>query len=139
MTQLGEFQTFCNTLYKDILDWFPNAHISPSTHKSLAHAWELIERNDGYGLGALSEEGLEGCNKLLRAIRISLSRKSSADANLYDCVNKLWRRSDPISNYLRWLLLPYCTTCQDRGHGTRYCPATTKSADDCDLFESFFQ
>ena len=57
--------------------------------------------NDNYGLGAYSEEGLESCNKLLRKIRISLSRKTNKDDNQIDCIRRLWFRSDPEVNFIR--------------------------------------
>ena len=40
----------------------------PAFQKVLAHSWELIELN-AFGLGALDESGLEGCNKMLRKAR----------------------------------------------------------------------
>ena len=51
--------------------------ITPSVHKLLAHySWELIHNNDSFGLGNLDEAGMEGCNKILRSVRKSLSRKT---------------------------------------------------------------
>ena len=64
----------------------PWISITPSLHKVLAHSWELIENNDGYGLGSLDESGLEGCNKILRHVRTNLSRKQSQKSNLVDTI-----------------------------------------------------
>ena len=113
---------------------FPNAHITPTVHKTLAHSWELIDMNGGCGLGSYSEEGLESCNKLLQKIRISLSRKTSKDDNQIDCIQRLWFRSDPEVNLVRKNALPYCMICNLRGHGTRYCPTKSQQEDEIELF-----
>ena len=42
----------------------------------------------------MSESGLECNNKVLRLIRISLSRKTSQIENLSDCLEKIWIKSD---------------------------------------------
>ncbi len=46
-------------VYVTILEKFPFASLSPSVHRIIAHAWEAIELNGGYGLGRICEEGLE--------------------------------------------------------------------------------
>ena len=133
--QIEYFKLFSQKLYEDILMWFPCVHITPTVHKTLAHTWELIDLNGGFGLGSYSEEGLESCNKLLRKIRISLSRKATKESNQTDCMRRLWFRSDPEVNKIRHDSLPICKQCNTRGHGTRYCPS--KAASDHD-YESFF-
>ena len=55
----------------------PWISITPAVHKLLAHSWKLMQNNDNRGLGSLDESGIEGCNKILRSIRINLSRKVS--------------------------------------------------------------
>ena len=100
----------------------PWISITPSVHKVLAHSWELIQHNDGHGLGNLDESGLEGCNKILRCIRRSMSRKISQDANLTDTLNRLWLGSDPVVNAERLKAKPFCKTCKVLGHHTCYCP-----------------
>ena len=60
-----------------IVTTFPWAAISPSVHRILAHSWEVIEMNDGFGLGDASEEGLEALNKLIRQMRTHGARKNS--------------------------------------------------------------
>ena len=118
----------------------PWISITPSVHKVLAHSWELIQHNDGHGLGNLDESGLEGCNKILRSIRKTLSRKISQDANLTDTLNRLWLASDPVVNAERLKAKPFCKTCQVKGHHTRYCPeklcCTVQNEEDT-LFASF--
>ena len=68
------FKSFSNNVFRDILICFPNAHVTTTVRKTLAHTWELVEMNNNYGLGAYSKEGLESRNKLLRKIRLSLSK-----------------------------------------------------------------
>ena len=46
-------------VYLELVQLFPWAVISPSVHRILAHSWEVILLNDSFGLGGLSEEGLE--------------------------------------------------------------------------------
>ena len=70
-------------------------------HKVFGHSWELIELNDGYGLGNLDESGLEGCNKILRKVRSELARKNSQINNLTDALTRLWASSDPLVNATR--------------------------------------
>ena len=60
---------------------FPWAAISPSVHRILAHSWEVIEMNEGFGLGNLSEEGLESLNKQIRHFREHGARKDLTSNN----------------------------------------------------------
>ena len=89
----------------------PWISITPTVHKVLAHSWELIQHNDGHGLGILDESGLEACNKILRSIRKTLSRKTDQDANLADTLNRLWLASDPVVNAERLKAKPFCKVC----------------------------
>ena len=82
-------------VYLKIVQCFPWAVISPSVHRILAHGWEVIQLNQGFGLGDLSEEGLEALNKLIREMRCHGSRKDSTVNNFTDTFNHLWDRSRP--------------------------------------------
>ena len=125
------YKQYCTKLYLILINNFPRvAHkhrpgpwisITPSVHKLLAHSWELIQNNDCHGLGTLDEAGLEGCNKILRSIRINLARKLSQSLNLIDTINRMWVSSDPVINNERLKTLPYCTLCDETGHNIRYC------------------
>ena len=44
--------------------------------------------------GTYTESGLECNNKVLRLIRIALSRKTNQIDNLNDCICRMWIRSD---------------------------------------------
>ena len=66
-----------------ILNTFPWVNITPTLHKVLAHAPNIISGfNNGLVLEQLSEEGLEVSNKLIRIYRQRLSRKFSFQANI---------------------------------------------------------
>ena len=121
LNDVAAFKEMCHQLYSDLLAWFPEAIISPTVHKVLSHAWELIDLNGGFGLGQLSEEGLEGSNKLLRRFRIMLSRKKSEKVNMVDCMKRLWHRSDPRSIICSEKAMLKCTHCEKLGHTARSC------------------
>ena len=59
------------------MEHFPWAAVSPSVHRILAHSWEVLELNKGFGLGDMSEEGLEALNKIIRNRREHGARKNS--------------------------------------------------------------
>ena len=77
------------------MEHFPWAAVSPSVHRILAHSWEVLELNNGFGLGDMSEEGLEALNKIIRNRREHGARKSSTLNNFMDCYNHMWDRSRP--------------------------------------------
>ena len=76
------FKRFCIDTNVFLLNNLPWVSITPTLHKVLCHAWELIEQNDGKGLGDLDESGLEGNNKILRKIRQDLARKTNQSNNI---------------------------------------------------------
>lgn len=116
-----KFKEFCLDLYFFIVENFPWVSITGTVHKVLGHSWELIELNGGRGIGSLDESGMEGCHKVLRAIRTRLSRKISQQANLEDTLRRMWYTTDPMVNEERKKGWPYCKRCEIRGHSTRYC------------------
>ena len=82
---------------------------------------ELISNNEVERWQRLDESGLEGCNKILRKIRIEQSRKPSQHENLTDTISRMWVGSDPCVQEEREKTQPFCKHCNVRGHGTRYC------------------
>ncbi|KAI6648997.1 hypothetical protein LOD99_6880 [Oopsacas minuta] len=87
----------CRETYESILTNFSWAQVTPTLHKLLAHAPQIIaDHNDGFGLEDLSEEGLESCNKLVRRYHERLSRKFSFEDNVKDVFVRLISQSDPI-------------------------------------------
>ena len=83
--------------------------------------WERVDLNGDRGLGEFDESGLEACNKLLRKYRTQLGRKTSQIENLTDTFTRFWLNSDEEVNQQRKMTLPWCKTCEIRGHSTRYC------------------
>ena len=55
-----------------------------------------IERNDGYGLGQISETCLESSNKTLRHSSKNLARQHDVYVNMVDYANFMWYASDPV-------------------------------------------
>ncbi len=79
-----------------ILVAFPEAIISPSLHRLLAHGWKRIEANKNFGLGSSSEEGLEAQNKFIQQQREHGARKTSTENNFKDVWRHLWRNSSLV-------------------------------------------
>ena len=92
----------------------------------LGHSFQLIELNDGYGLGQMSEQGLEGLNKLVRRYSERFARQVSLNANITDVVNRLQVLSNP--QLMRFKRKPRCTRCSVVGeHWTVSCPTKEKA------------
>ncbi|KAI6660554.1 hypothetical protein LOD99_14138 [Oopsacas minuta] len=92
-----ELALVCSNIYQSILYAFPWANVSPTLHKLLAHAPEIISTfNDGHGLENLSEEGLEASNEYIRRYRDRFARKFSFEENLKDVFVRLISHSDPM-------------------------------------------
>ena len=87
----------------------------------LHHACELITLNDGFGLGELSEEGLESVFKFVRKYLVSNSRKTSEIEQLTDVMNILIERSNPWLNFCLDELKPqsFCVRCGSNRHTTK--------------------
>ena len=64
-------------------------YFTPTVHAILEHSGEFIEANSCKGLGAYTESGLECNSKVLRLIRIALSRKTNQIDNLNDCIYRM--------------------------------------------------
>ena len=90
-----KMKKLCTEVNFVLVLFFPWVKVSPSVHRILAHSWEVILFNDGFGLGGESEEGLEALNKYIRDMREHGSRKDSTENNFTDTFNHLWDRSRP--------------------------------------------
>ena len=112
--KVDDFRNFCYDTYRFLLEEFPWASITPTVHKVMTHSWEIIQTNDECNLESLSEEGLESCDKVLRMLRLSDSRKITQQAIM-------WLSSDPIINKVRKKSMCYCRHFSKHGHFTRYC------------------
>ena len=132
------FAKYCQECYLDLIESFPWIEIPQTVHAVLAHAAERIKINDCYGLRDLSEQGLEGSNKIIRNAREKAARKTSLSNNLLDVMSFLWYRSDPIIRAEKRQLL--CSRCYSRDHTARGCPEikVIEIEDDDDvIFDSF--
>ena len=71
---------------------------TPTFHKVLGHSVELITRyNEGRGMKASSEEGLESCNKHIRRYREMLPRKTNSKDNILDVFVRLLCQSNYVT------------------------------------------
>ena len=61
----------------------------------LAHFWELIVINDNCDIGEDNKTGLEHNHKFLKFFRIWLACKTLQEANLQDCLDRLWLKFNP--------------------------------------------
>ena len=128
---LEAYANLCTESYLLLVRKLPWISIVPTVHKLLAHSAELIELNNGCGLRAWSEEGIESNNKRLRQIRTNLSRKNNQLKNLKDVFKRLWLGSDPLVGEERLKGRVICKDCKEIGH--RVCK---KTADDIDYLFS---
>ena len=78
--------------------------INYTLHGLIHHATELIMLNDGYGLGELSEEGLEAANKHIRKFLETHARKTSPQDQMVDVMSRLLERSHPMVTKQKILL-----------------------------------
>ena len=109
-----KFGDLCRSTYIYILVNFAWVFLTPTAHKVIAHATELIDNNMQHGLGKFSEEGLEATHKLIRRFRASWTLQSNDEANLKDLTKKLWLVSDPLFYSFRKTLK--CLKCGSTGH-----------------------
>ena len=137
-----EFKAFCQETYTHILNDFSMnnkkwINITPTVHALLAHSWELISLNNECRLGHFTEGGLENSNKFLRFYRRNMARKVNQEANLEDCITRLWIRSDPLIRDTA--PKPTCTRCKTEGHFTVSCPLkSAKVFDSTQTLDDYF-
>ena len=119
-----KLQEFCTATYLKLLETFPWMSVSPSCHRLLAHSAEIIERNDGRGLGTQTEQPSESAHKNLRRTIQNGARTNSLAAMLTDSFNKQFIWTDPRTRAERREL--HCSGCQEVGHTLRKCPLREK-------------
>jgi len=88
-------------------------------HGVLHHSSMLIRENQGYGLGSLSEEGLEANNKDIRNYIQFLSRKCSPFDQLTDVMSRLLLRSHPEIYAIANKRAKFCKHCGSTDHNIR--------------------
>ena len=92
---VDKLRQLCTEVNLMLVSAFPWVVITPSVHRILCHSWERILMNDSFGLGDVSEEGLESLNKHIRQIKEHGARKVTTEDTFRDCYNHLWDRSRP--------------------------------------------
>ena len=119
---VDRLQTLCTEASLLIARSWPWAKINHTLHGVLHHAPELIQCNEGFGLGALSEEGLESTNKHVRRYLEVLARKTSSTDELSDVFSRLLERSNPVianeRQKLRKKKTKKCTLCGSEEHSS---------------------
>ena len=103
---------------------YPWAMVNHTLHGLLHHSAELIQLNNGYGLGLLSEEGLEATNKHIRRYLELLSRKTCPIQQLTDVMHRLLERSNPMIIHRKEMMNKkckelVCLECGSHHHSTR--------------------
>ena len=83
------YNDVATTCYLQIVRDFEWAYVSESIHQVLAHAGDLIEENEGLGLGDGSEEGGERLVKEVRYWEKHGARKDSISHNVLDTYNHM--------------------------------------------------
>ena len=63
---LEKLKKFCKEAYIHRIESFDWAILTTSIHRGFGHMVELVKKNDGFGLGNLSESPLESAHKILR-------------------------------------------------------------------------
>ena len=93
--EVASFQQLCKSFSLHLIQSFPWARLNHTLHATVHHSPELMQMNDCYSLGSLSEEGLESNNKDIRNFLLTHSRKMSHQLQLTDVMHRLLERSFP--------------------------------------------
>ena len=92
----------------------------PHLNGLLHHSTKLIALNNGFALGALSEEGLESSNKHVSSYVEILARGTSVTDQLKDVMHLLLARSNPIRLLNRKMIKKIiCPECGPNKHSIR--------------------
>ena len=95
MIETEDYKLFCLDTYILFNKLFPWFEVSQSVHRYLAHGADVIAMNGSMGLAQLSEGPLESCHKVLRRVRLNLSRMTCLGDNLDDTYGRLWMHASP--------------------------------------------
>ena len=94
LVDYSKFGKYCNETYYQLVSNFNWIHVPGSIHRLLSHCAERIHMNSDYGLGNLSEEGLESCNKMIRKFRVLGSRNMGLKETIRDMFTHWWIQTD---------------------------------------------
>ena len=87
LVNVPKFFKVCKEAYVLFIETFPWARMSGTIHRGLAHSWEFIEANGGYGLGGICEEGGEHLHKIVRYLKDHGARCTSTEDSCEDMMN----------------------------------------------------
>ena len=114
------FHVKATEAYTALTTTFTWASVPETIHRFLGHGAAVMKRNGGWGLGLMSEEGLEALHKLVRRYRLTNARKTSLGDAIEDIFVRLMIRSDPkVRGAVRRIT---CSGCREHGHSIRSCP-----------------
>lgn len=125
-----------------ILQEYPIAQLTPSLHQVIGHLWELVQFNDGFGLGAgHSEEGLEASNRALKRLYQHHSRTYNTEVAMIDTFTKRFVETDP--QVQAQAKQKTCSLCGKNGHTARSCSFSKRiviqvESEEEQLLKSFF-
>lgn len=102
---VAKFKLFANETKDIILTMYSWRPMTPTVHKVLAHAKEIIE-NSMLPLGELTEEAQEARNRDVKHFRLFNTRKCSRIAQNSDLMEFLLISSDPVLYSIRTKWLP---------------------------------
>ena len=111
------YEQSCQNFSINLINIFPFALLNDTLHATVHHSPELIQNNEGYSLGALSEEGLEGNNKDIRNYLERFCRKTSIINQVTDVMK------DQIPEFLKKIIKQWspkrCTEYGSMDHNIR--------------------
>lgn len=102
---VAKFKLFAEETKDNILTMYTWRPMTPTVHKVLAHAKEIIE-NSMLPLGELTEEAQEARNRDVKHFRLFNTRKCSRIAQNSDLMEFLLVSSDPVLYSIRTKWLP---------------------------------
>ena len=130
------FSKLCMDTSVFFISIWPKFKFSETVHALLAHAAQLVEINDGYGLGMFAEHALECNNSKMRLFIEKLSRKMTEYVVLEDAWGRMWVKSDVIIRSKD--KQSFCTRCGVVGHYTVSCPKKDRIRDDTKLSLEYY-
>ena len=116
--KLRDITTETSLLIAEKLPWVSLNH---TIHGVLHHSVELIQINNNWSIGSLSEEALESNNKFVRRYLEQFSRKMNPTDQLKDAMSRLIERSNPeiLFHQRKFKNLRFCNICNSSHHMTK--------------------
>ena len=122
--EVDKYKSVAIEMAKLLLENFQYIHWPNYLHKIIEHPQEIILHPDGPGtVGGISGEGNEAGNKVFRAIRLNLSKKSGVKDSLLGVLKLHWLYSSPKLRSAGKVVTEkrVCSLCLSSGHNIRTC------------------